>query len=74
MLKLEETIHTFIEKPHGYERPAPAIKIAVLDTGIDEGHPTIKQAIKKGRIKVIRRDFVPGVSIVDNPTSLTAAS
>jgi subtilisin family serine protease len=54
MMELKSTLHTYIEKPSEGPRPLPAVKIAVLDTGIDSKHPFINGAMKTRRIKAAK--------------------
>jgi subtilisin family serine protease len=49
---LKSTLHTYIERGSKYPRRIPAVKIAVLDTGIDLNHPFINGALKGGRIRL----------------------
>ncbi len=51
---LKSAVDKHTKKPHGYLRGIPAVKIAVLDTGIDSDHPSIKGALKIKRIQMAR--------------------
>jgi subtilisin family serine protease len=48
---LKRSVHKFISKPPDYLRETRPVKIAVLDTGLDLGHPFIQGAkrIKEAR-------------------------
>jgi hypothetical protein len=60
MAFLENSVHKHIEKPPKYLRDARAVRIAVLDTGIDKEHPFIRAALKEKRIRMTE-SFVSGV-------------
>jgi hypothetical protein len=53
-------VHKHIEKPDKYLRDARAVRIAVLDTGIDKEHPFIRAALNEKRIRTAE-SFVSGV-------------
>jgi subtilisin family serine protease len=59
------SVHKYIEKPGKYFRKKPAVKIAVLDTGIDPEHAFINGAMKAKRI-VVAESFVNGDRSIDD--------
>jgi subtilisin family serine protease len=62
---LRTSIHKHIEKPDDYVRDSPAVRIAVLDTGIDKKHPFIRGALQSGSI-VVAKSFVGGDESVND--------
>jgi subtilisin family serine protease len=58
-------MHKYLERDEEYLRSAPAIKIAVLDTGVDIKHPFISEAINRSRRIVCVQSFVDDNSKVD---------
>jgi subtilisin family serine protease len=62
---LRTSVHKHIEKPPDYLRDSPAVRIAVLDTGIDKKHPFIRGALRTERI-IVAKSFVSGDESVDD--------
>ena len=62
---LRTSVHKHIGKPPEYLRDSPAVRIAVLDTGIDKKHPFIKGALWRKRIKATK-SFVSGDESVND--------
>ena len=58
-------MHNYLERDEDYLRSAPAIKIAILDTGVDATHPFISEAINRSRRIVCVQSFVEDNSKVD---------
>jgi len=59
------SVHEYIEKRGKQFRKKPAVKIAVLDTGIDPEHPSIDGAVQTNRIAVAE-SFVNGDETIDD--------
>jgi subtilisin family serine protease len=62
---LKTSVHKHIEKPPEYLRTSPAVKIAILDTGIDKKHSFIRGALRSRSI-VAAKSFVKGDDSVND--------